>query len=165
MSTTTNTYKTVHWKNVPINAIVLGMEQYGDCKEDGTFHNLYFRKSEKEGCFLALVEFGEPIYYKPDNLIEWDILKNDESEDNIYGQVIILKENANLEDDIENWDNLINGYWIFLQEQEEKCEELINLLHCHKGTDLLDKLLVVAISYGEKLKESCEIGPKLIVVE
>lgn len=152
------------WKNVPINSIVLGAEQYPDIEEDGPFRNLYFRKSEKEGCLLAEIRFEEPIVYSPTKLIDWDILQSEEPNDNIHGHVIILKDNGNLEDDVDVWDNMLEKYWEFVQIQQEQYDQFYILLEFYKGTDLIDVLMETAIKYGKNLENQL-IDPKLIVID
>lgn len=160
-----NSYDLVDWNAVPINSIVIGLEQKSDEVDDGDFRNLYFRKSKELGCFLGSVYLGEPSVFSASKPTDWKILQNNEADSNEYKQVIILTANGSLEDDSIELDHIVARYFEHLEDQEITIAELHDNIELYKGTSLIEELCRVIIEFGKRQKKKTDIRPKLSIVK
>lgn len=161
-----NLYDIYYWDNVPINAIVLGMEQTCEVPEDGTFRNLYYRKSEKQGCFLCQISDEDPLSVSPEEFISWKTLSKQESRlFNRYKQVTIIKLNGSSEDSVEEFDKILENYNSYINDEKETRDELHSLIEMYKGTALIGRLQEVCIKFGKEQKEKQKsVKPTLEIV-
>lgn len=158
-------YELVDWDAVPINSIVIGLEQKSEEVDDGDFRNLYFRKSKEFGCFLGSVYLGEPSVYSISKPTDWKILQSNEADSNEYKQVIILTSRGSLEDDSIELDHIVAKYFEHLEDQETTIAELHDKIELYKGTSLIEELCRVIIEFGKRQKKKTDIRPKLSIVK